>query len=321
MNATCAPLPIARAAAAAAITVLPQPTSPCTSLAIGVVTARSRSTSSSTRRCALVRLNGSAASSRDSSPSASGSAAARSRRMRRRSSISDSWCASNSSNARRRCAGWRPVVRSASWVPTGGRCTNCNAAHKRRQPGALQQAFGQQLGDPARGQRLQCAIHQRAQPPLRQAFGGRVDRRQGLRQWLAQADDATVLGMHDLESQRAAPYLAVAAQPRAARQAFALGVRKIKESQRQRPGSIGQPHQQRTAAPEYDLGQQHLAFDHGAHAGLQCADRHHAGSVLVAQRQHEQDVLRLLDTEARELRRQRAAHRFRLRATPRFRRG
>ena len=90
--------------------------------------------------------------------------------------------------------------------------------------------------------------------------------------------------------ERTAPHLAVAAQPRAARQAFALGIGEIKEPQGQRPGAIGQAHQQRAAAAEHDLGQQHLAFDHGAHAGLQRADRHHAGAILVAQRQHEQDV-------------------------------
>ena len=120
--------------------------------------------------------------------------------------------------------------------------------------------------------------------------------------------------MHDLEAERPAARLAVAAQARAARQAGALRVGEVKEAQRQRAAAIAEPHQQLPAAAECHFRQQHFALDHRAHAGLQGADGHDARAILVAQRQHEQQVVRTLHAEPRQASGQRragAAHRRR----------
>jgi hypothetical protein len=61
--------------------------------------------------------------------------------------------------------------------------------------------------------------------------------------------------MNDLEPERSAPYLTVAPQARAARKTFMLGTRKIKESQRQRSGTVAQANQQVPTSPENDLAE------------------------------------------------------------------
>ena len=122
IRAACRPLPAARAAAAAATTVLPQPTSPCSSRTIGTPVARSSCASRSARDWARVRANGSASRNRRDSPAPSASAQAGSVFSARFLSLSVRWCASSSSNASRRCAGWRPAASSASCASRGGRC-------------------------------------------------------------------------------------------------------------------------------------------------------------------------------------------------------
>ena len=73
--------------------------------------------------CAGVNRNGSAASKLALRAPSDCSGQPGSLWMRWRSSLSDSWCASNSSNARRRCAGWRPLNNKSTGASAGGRCT------------------------------------------------------------------------------------------------------------------------------------------------------------------------------------------------------
>ena len=161
--------------------------------------------------------------------------------------------------------GQRP--RAACRAAGGARTRS--AAHKRRQPRCA--PAGSRAAARRRRswlERAQCAIHQRAQPPLRQAFGGRIDRRQGLRQWLAQARRRD--GTRDARSR-------VPSGPRAPRRGSAAacrapGLRAARWRNRRiaasaSPDAVGQAAPAAAAAAEDDLGQQDLAFDHGAHAG------------------------------------------------------
>src|SRR5690606_5831475 len=102
--------------------------------------------------------------------------------------------------------------------------------------------------------------------------------------------DASILGMHDLQPGRAAADLAETSQTRAAHQRLLLRAREMKEAQRQRAGAVGEPAQQLSPATIRDFGELHFAFDDGALAAAQRADRYHARAVLVAKRKQEQQV-------------------------------
>ena len=108
---------------------------------------------------------------------------------------------------------------------------------------------------------------------------------------------AAVLRMHHLESRGPAAHFAEAADADAAGEALALSCREVKESQRQKPRAVGDSRQHLTAAAKSDLREQHFAFDHGARALGDLAERDHSGPVLIAQRQEEQEVLRGFDAE------------------------
>ena len=68
------------------------------------------------------------------------------------------------------------------------------------------------------------ALYQCAQPSLSQTFSGRINRRQRLRQGFVGSANVTIFRMNNLQPQWAATYLAVAAQPCAARQPSTLRV-------------------------------------------------------------------------------------------------
>ena len=79
-------------------------------------------------RCAWVGRNGSAASKPALSLPLVASGQPGLCCIRCRSSLSDSWCASSSSNARRRCAGCRRSSNRSTGASAGGRCTYCKAS-------------------------------------------------------------------------------------------------------------------------------------------------------------------------------------------------
>ena len=114
--------------------------------------------------------------------------------------------------------------------------------------------------------------------------------------------------MHDLEAQRSAAHFAETANARAARQVGLLRAREIEEAQRQRAGAVGDAAQELAAAAIRHLGELDFAFDHGATAGPHAADLGNLRAVLVARRQHEQQVLHLRDAELRELLGERRAY-------------
>src|SRR4051812_18521596 len=118
--------------------------------------------------------------------------------------------------------------------------------------------------------------------------------------------------MNDLQSERAPADLAETADASAPLQPVLLGGGKVEETKCQEPGTIGNPAQHLATAPERDFSELNLAFDDGAGPGDQRANQLDMGAVFVAQRQDEQQVLDLGNTDARELfgkRRTDAAHR------------
>ena len=129
-------------------------------------------------------------------------------------------------------------------------------------------------------------------------LGGRVDRRQRLldtgRFTLV---DPLHLGMHQLVAVGPIAHLAKTAQPAAAQHVGLLRSTEMEEPQRDAAGAVGQPHQQRAAAAEPDVGQLHLALDHRLIASTKTADRNDTGTVLVADWQMKQQVLDTVDTE------------------------
>ena len=128
MNATCRPDSIACSAASAAMIVLPLPTSPCSSRCIGVVRFRSWLISRQTRSCARVSLNGTRASSAPVSAPVPVSTGARRAARALRCALSDSCCATSSSNLRRVHAG---CVRASSACCVSGDSRGGGACRKR----------------------------------------------------------------------------------------------------------------------------------------------------------------------------------------------
>ena len=124
--------------------------------------------------------------------------------------------------------------------------------------------FGRQpVGQAGRAEHRQGLHAQLAQALLRQAFGERVDRGQGFvhRRRLV-AGDGAVFRVVDLQPRRAGPRFAVAANPRAALEAFFLGVAEMIEAQAEPAGAVLQAHHQAAASAHDHVGAADGAFDH-----------------------------------------------------------
>ena len=89
-------------------------------------------------------------------------------------------------------------------------------------------------------------------------------------------------------------------EPGSRRQAGLLGSGEMKESEGQGAAGIRQPDQQRTPAPEADLGRLHYAVDYGLLAWPEAADGYHPGPVLITDREVEQGVLHRAYAELRQ---------------------
>src|SRR5690606_13451773 len=94
---------------------------------------------------------------------------------------------------------------------------------------------------------------------------------------------------------------AVAAQLGAALHGFLLRVAEVIEAQAEGAAAVLQAHQQAASATHDDIGAGHDAFDHRILAWTQRTDRYHAGAILVAQRQVEEDVLQGFQADLRKL--------------------
>ncbi|MNJ33783.1 hypothetical protein D3C77_284730 [compost metagenome] len=135
-------------------------------------------------------------------------------------------------------------------------------------------------------------LAQLAQALLSQAFGGRVDWRQGLfhrRRFVA--SQGAVFRVVDLQPRGAGTGFAVATQVGAALETFLLRIAEVVKAQAQHASAVTQAHQQTAALAHDHIGAADHSFDHRVLARAQGADRDHTGAVLIAQGQVEQHVL------------------------------
>ncbi len=162
--------------------------------------------------------------------------------------------------------------------------------------------FGrQQVRQLAVGERRERLRGQVPEAALLDALSRGIHRRQRIHdRLLVRRIGQPVFRVHDLESDRTAADFAEAAQPRAARKLLLLGGGEIEEPQRQETRAVGEPHEQRAAPAEDDLGELDFALDRDTRFRTQRADRHHAGTILVAIGQQEQEVGDGLDAELRQ---------------------
>ncbi|MCY1413824.1 hypothetical protein D9M71_292610 [compost metagenome] len=160
----------------------------------------------------------------------------------------------------------------------------------------------QPIRQAARAEHGQALLAQLPQALLGQAFGGRVDRRQGLfdRDGFF-ASQGAILGVIDLQPRGAWPGFAVATQVSATLEAVFLCVAEMVEAQAQHAATVAEANQQAAALAHDHVGAADHTLDHGILARAQLTDRHHAGTVLIAQWQVEQYVLEVLQPDLGQL--------------------
>ncbi len=159
----------------------------------------------------------------------------------------------------------------------------------------------QEVGQLAAAGGRQRLRGQVAQPPLLDAFGGGIDRRERILDGLrVRRAGIAVLRVHDLRPVLAAAHFAEAGEARAAYELLLLCAAEMKEAQRQEAGAVGEPHEQRAPSAEDDFRELDGASDGCAHARPQGADRDHVRAVLVARRQPEEEIGDSLDAELAE---------------------
>ena len=144
---------------------------------------------------------------------------------------------------------------------------------------------------------------------LLKPFGGGIDRRQvRLHRGGAIALDAPVLGVNHFEAGGPVAHLAEAAKAHPAGQRLALGGGEIEKTQHDAAAAVSQMDQQRAAATETDLRVVDEALDDDPVARPCRGDRRDPGTVLVAQRQMEQQILHRIYAYPRETLRRARTH-------------
>ncbi len=134
---------------------------------------------------------------------------------------------------------------------------------------------------------------ERAKPSLRHAFGQRIDGGERLLQRNRLTEHALVFGVHDLQSERAFADFAKTAHARSAGQSVLLRSREVEEPQGEKARAVGNPAQHLPAAAELHFGELNLTLHRSSHARHELAHLPQARTVLVARRQHEEQVLDL----------------------------
>src|SRR6478735_9025712 len=107
--------------------------------------------------------------------------------------------------------------------------------------------------------------------------------------------------MDDLETHRPPPDLAEAPQSRSSRQRVALRIREVEKSQREKSGAVGDLAEQGPLPTEHDLRELHFPFYCDPRAGNQRAEGDDLSAIFVTERQDEQQVLHLIDTQPLQL--------------------
>ena len=90
--------------------------------------------------------------------------------------------------------------------------------------------------------------------------------------------------------------------------ALLLAGGEVKEPQGEHAGAVGDAAQELAPAAVGDLGELHFPFHRRPHAGAERPHGRHPRAVLVAQRQHEQQVADARHAEARQARGERRPH-------------
>ncbi|MNB92028.1 hypothetical protein D3C75_391200 [compost metagenome] len=195
----------------------------------------------------------------------------------------------------------RPVVTEGQFIDVGigGRVVQvADRIGQRRQLVVAGQFARQPVGQAAGAEQGEGLHAQLAQALLGQALGERVDRGQGFIHWRRfVAGDGAVFRVVDLQPRSTGPRFAVAANPRAAFEAFLLRVAEMVEAQAESAGAILQPDHQAAPTPHDHIGTADSAFDDRILTGPQCADRHHASAVLITQGQVKQHVLEVFQAD------------------------
>ena len=145
----------------------------------------------------------------------------------------------------------------------------------------------------------QRTLDQLAQYRLAEAGGGRVNRRQAIRQRLVAMDD-TKARMHHLVAKEATAQLAKQAQPRAGSQRLLLARIEVEEAQHEITGVVAHAGNQLPTRAKRDLAGDDVNFELRRYAGKRIANRRQPRFVLIAQRQVQQQVGVAAQPEARQ---------------------
>jgi hypothetical protein len=94
--------------------------------------------------------------------------------------------------------------------------------------------------------------------------------------------------------------LSETAQSRAFTENVALVGGEVEKPQRYGAGAVGQPTQQRPAAPKCYLGKFYLPLDQDLFPGPQTPETANLGAVFVSLRQHAKDVANRFDAQPRQ---------------------
>ena len=113
--------------------------------------------------------------------------------------------------------------------------------------------------------------------------------------------------MHHLEAYCSGTHFAVATDIHTFAKLRLLLPGKVEEAQRELAAAITYPDQQTATAAKYSFCEQHLARDHRANSRTQRAQSRQSGTVLVTQRQEEQQILYAIDAELLQFGRERRA--------------
>ena len=159
--------------------------------------------------------------------------------------------------------------------------------------------------------REQRLVSQVPQPALLHTFGCRIDRceRVGHRRFLLGPQQA-VLGVNHLETGAAPAHFAEAAYLYAWLELGLLLAGEVEEPERQLASAVANAYEQVATSAIGDFGQQDFAGHEAAGPGDECAYPDELGTILVTERQQEQQVLDDLEPELLELLRKRRADAF-----------
>ena len=173
----------------------------------------------------------------------------------------------------------------------------------------LRQLRRQEFANCAGLEQLERLIGELAQGRLLNAFGSRVDRRQGLLQLRGAhiALDA-VFRVDHLGAVLPAFGFTVGQHPTTSREAVFHRRVKVEKAHGEDAGAVADLAGQHPPAAEGDIAVEHFAFHGGINPGKQLGYRVKMGAIFVTQRQVQQQVLNRMQADLRQFTALRSAH-------------